>query len=184
MIIGITGTDGAGKGTVVEYLCSRGFTHYSSSGFIQEEVERQGLSVTRNQLRLTGNELRAKHGNDVVVKTALARALADKKEHIIIESIRALAEAVYIQEHGGVLLAIDADLQVRYERVQRRRSHKDQVTFEEFVNHETLERNDPDPHGMQKAAVAARADYTIHNNGTVAELYHAIDYFLSEYGFR
>jgi dephospho-CoA kinase len=30
MIIGITGTDGAGKGAVVDYLVAqKGFTHYS-----------------------------------------------------------------------------------------------------------------------------------------------------------
>ncbi len=41
--------------------------------------------------------------------------------------------------------------------------------------HETLEMNDPDPHGMQKAKVIAAADYTIMNNGTLAELHAQID---------
>jgi len=42
IIIGITGTLGAGKGTVVEYLQEKGFRHYSARGFITKEVEKRG----------------------------------------------------------------------------------------------------------------------------------------------
>ncbi len=183
MIIGITGTDGAGKGTVVEYLVKqKGFTHYSSSGFVAEEIEKQGLEVTRNQLRLTANELREKYGNNFVVRQAFEKALEEKKELVVIESIRATAEAEFLKQQGGILLAVDADEALRYERVQERRSAKDQVTFEQFAAHETLEKNDPNPHGMQKAKVIALADYTIFNNGSREELEESIEEFLNQYG--
>ena len=182
MIIGITGTDGAGKGTAVEYLVtSKGFTHFSSSGFIAKEVERQGLPVSRNQLRLTGNELRGKYGDDVLVVTALNEIKSETNVHAIIESIRAVAEAVTLKKSGGILLAIDADKKIRYARVQERRSEKDKVTFEEFLAHEELEKNDPDPHGMQKAKVMEMADFTIVNNEGREALYTMIDVFLNQY---
>ena len=42
--IGITGTLGAGKGTIVDYLVkNRGFVHYSVRAFITEEIKRRGL---------------------------------------------------------------------------------------------------------------------------------------------
>jgi dephospho-CoA kinase len=182
MIIGITGTDGAGKGTVVEYLVTKkGFTHYSASAFIAVEVERQGLPISRNQLRLTGNELRAKYGDDVLVTMAFAEIATRGEKRVIIESIRATAEAQTLRQHHGILLAVDADPQVRYERVQGRRSNKDQVTYETFIAQEELEKNDPDPHGMQKARVMEIADYTIFNNGTLAELEAATEVFLAQY---
>ena len=182
MILGITGTDGGGKGTVVDYLVRvKGFTHYSASSFIAKEVLLQGLPISRNQLRLTGNELRGKHGDDVLVALALKEAEATGDTNAIIESIRATAEADTLKRHGGILLAVDADPHLRYERVQMRRSDKDQVTFEEFLAHEELERNDPDPHGMQKAAVLEMSDFVIKNDGTLEELHAQIEEFLRKY---
>lgn len=179
MIIGITGTDGAGKGTAVAYLVDQGFTHYSSRQFILTHIEKVGLPTTRNQMRLTANELRRQHGNEFVVRQAYEAAARDGVEYAVIESIRAVAEAEFLKAKGGVLLAVDADERIRYERVQARRSESDQVSFAEFKRHEALEREDPDPHGMQKAAVMAMADFTVHNNGTVEELHAQVARVLS-----
>ena len=180
MVIGITGTDGAGKGTIVDYLVKeKGFTHYSSRDLIVREIEKQGLPITRNQMRLTANDLRALHGDDFVVKQAYLRAKEEGKDNIVIESVRAMAEALYLKEHGGVLLAIDADPRLRYERVQDRRSATDKVSFEQFIAHEELEKNDPNPHGMQKAKVMKMADYLIENQHTLERLHEEIETFLN-----
>ena len=46
--IGITGTLGAGKGTIVDYLIQhRGFVHFSVRAFITEEINRRGREVNR-----------------------------------------------------------------------------------------------------------------------------------------
>ncbi len=181
-IIGITGTDGAGKGTVVEYLVTKGFVHYSSRELLLEEVLKAGIEPTRNELRLMGNKMRAEFGDDIIVRKALEKIAEEQQDRVIVESIRAIAEAKTLKANHAILLAVDADSKLRFERIQTRRSEKDQVTYEEFLAHEALERNDPDPHGMQKAAVIEMADYTIFNNGTVAELQAAVDVFLEQYG--
>jgi dephospho-CoA kinase len=185
MIIGITGTDGAGKGLVVEYLVSQhGFAHYSARDFIMAEIERQGLVATREQTRLTANALRAEFGNEVIVRKAYERAAAEGKDRVVIESIRAFAEVEYLKVREGILLAIDADAAIRYTRVAGRHSTTDNVTFEQFQAQEAIEMNDPDPHGMQKAKVMAAADYTIMNNGSHAELYIQVEAFMQKFAGR
>lgn len=181
MLLGITGTDGSGKGTVVVYLVEKkGFTHYSARSLIIEEITRQGLPIDRNQMRLTANELRAAHGDEFVVRQAYEKAKAAHETDIVIESIRTIAEAQYLLAQGGVLLAVDANQETRYARVQNRRSESDKVTFDEFVAHEKLESNDPDPHGMQKGKVMEMAQYTVYNDAGIIELNQQIEKFLQQ----
>ena len=182
MIIGITGTDGAGKGTVVDYLHRKaGFVHYSSRDLISIEVEKRGLIATRENLRLVANDLRRDHGDEVIVKKGLERMRVEGAGQVVIESIRALAEATSLKAAGGLLLAVDADPTIRYKRITGRRQASDNVSFEEFLAHEALEMNDPDPHGMQKAKVMQAADFTIQNNTSFDDLVQQIDTFLNQF---
>ena len=176
VLIGITGTDGAGKGTVVDYLVQqKSFQHYHARTLFIAEIEKQGLPNDRAHMRIVANKLRAEYGNDFIVRLFLKQAETSGDERIIIDSLRAVAEADTLKAHGGILLAVDADQRTRYDRVQARRSTSDQVTFEEFQAHEELENNDPDPHGMQKQRVIDMADYCIENKGTREELHTKIE---------
>ncbi|MBY0309657.1 AAA family ATPase [Patescibacteria group bacterium] len=180
MLIGITGTDGAGKGTVVEYLVKqKGYLHFASRGYLTRELNRRGLYGSRANLREVANELRAHNGDGHLVTVALRQVHEEAWPYLIIESIRAVAEVEALHAAGGVLLAVDAPVAVRYERIVGRGSASDHVSFEEFVAQETLEMNDPDPHGMQKARVLAMADYTIINAGLYSDLEAATEIALA-----
>ncbi len=181
MLLGITGTDGAGKGTVVEYLVKKkGFAHYSARAIWIEELTKRGEEPTRANMRLVANEMREKYGNDFLVTYYLQKIKEDGTDKEIIESIRTVAEAETLKANGGILIAVDADEKIRYARVQKRRSETDRVTFEQFKAHEELEAHDPNPHGMQKQKVIAMADYKIMNNSSVEDLNSAIDSTLSK----
>jgi dephospho-CoA kinase len=182
MIIGITGTDGAGKGTVVAYLVKeKGFTHYSARALIIEEIEKRGVAENRENMRLVANDLRRAHGNDFVVAFSLQKAEKEGKRNIVIESIRTVGEATTLKEHGGILLCVDADRRIRFERISRRGSSSDHVTFEEFVLLEEKEMSDADPDGPQKAAVMRMADYTVRNDVSESDLFMQIEEFLHQF---
>ncbi len=181
MIVGITGTLGAGKGTVVEYLVHKGFTHYSARSFLYEEVDARGLPRNRDSLNAVGEELRATHGAAHVVETLYERAQREGK-NAIIESIRATGEVAALKEKGGILIAVDADPNIRYKRVLARGSETDHITFEKFIADEEREARGDDPARMNLRHCMARADITVTNDGTIEELYRQLDELLARVG--
>ncbi len=180
MIIGITGTNGSGKSTVVKHLLKKGYALHHARRLFTEKIKEKGLEINRSNMRIVANEMRKEHGNDVVVSLFLKQAKKNGEKNIIIDSIRTLAETETLKKNGGILIAVDAEQSLRYERVQNRRSETDKITFEQFKEYEELEMNDPDPHGMQKQRVIGMADYVIKNNGTIEEMHTEIDEILEK----
>lgn len=179
MIIGITGTLGAGKGTIVQYLIEkRGFKHFSVRSFLNKEIARRGLPSNRDTMTTVANDLRAQYGSGYISEQLLARALVDN-ENAIIESIRSIGEAEYLKSHGAYLWAIDADVHKRYDRILGRASETDAISFEKFVADEQREFANADPTKQNISGVMAIADMTFHNDDTLEDLYTQIDQALS-----
>jgi dephospho-CoA kinase len=178
MIIGITGTIGAGKGTVVEYLIQKGFKHYSVRAFLTEEIQKRGLPVDRNSMRAVANDLRATRDPAYVIETLYARA-TEAGGNAIVESVRTLKETEFLKQKGARLLAVDADRKLRYERAVLRGSETDKVTFEEFCAQEDREMNATAEWDMNIAGVMKQVDSIVYNNGTLEELHVQVDGILA-----
>jgi len=182
MIIGITGTLGSGKGTVVEYLKTKGFKHYSVSEFISEEIVRRGLPINRDTMTEIGNDLRKVHGPGYITTELLKRA-GETDGSAVIESIRSVGEVENLKKHGAVLWAVDADIRRRYERIAKRKSEKDAVSFERFVADEDRESKGTDPAEMNLPKCIAMADVVLTNNGTQEELFAQVERALRKAGY-
>lgn len=179
-IVGITGTNGAGKGTVVEILIQQGFKHYSASGLLMEKVIEQNLPQNRDSLIQMGNQLREKYGAGYIAEE-LIRTAQLSGEKAIIESLRTVGEVEKLKAVGGILLAVDADQKLRFERISKRGGIKDNVTWEEFVKQEEGESKSDDPNKQNLIACRNMADFTINNNGTLEDLEIEINNFLKKY---
>lgn len=170
MIIGLAGSFGAGKGAVVDYLVTKkGYTHYSASKFITEEIERRGLPVDRDSMSVVANDLRKQFGPSYIVERLYAQA-QQAGGNAVIESLRAVAEVRKIKELGGRVLGVDARPEIRYERSVKRGTLKDTVTYEKWLEQERAESNPDDPTKQDIFGALKEADIVIENNGSFADL--------------
>ena len=171
IIIGITGTLGAGKGTVVDYLVTqKDFKHYSVRKFLTKLIEDEGDEVNRKSLVDIGNKLRAEHGSGYIVEQLFKEA-QKSDGNCIIESIRNEGEIDSLKKLGEFyLLGVDADPELRYKRIVERQSETDKISFQKFLEDEKREMESTDPTKQNLRRCIELADYKIMNNGTIEDL--------------
>ncbi|TVQ14464.1 MAG: hypothetical protein EA361_07795 [Bacteroidetes bacterium] len=181
IIIGITGTLGAGKGTVVDYLAKeKGFTHFSVRGYLAEVISAAGEKVNRDTLTHTANELRKEHGPAYIIEE-LYRKAAQSGQNCIIESIRTPGEIDALrQQPNFYLLAIDADINTRYERITLRNSETDSISFETFRSNEAREMHSDDPNKQNLSECIRQADFVINNDGSRKDLEQKTETILNQ----
>lgn len=176
LIIGITGTLGAGKGTIVDYLINKkGFKHYSVRNYLTKEIKKRKLEVNRDSMVMIANELREKFGPSYLAQELYNEA---RKEgaNAVIESLRTPGEILSLKEKGNfTLFAVDADQKIRYERIVSRASESDKVTFNKFKSDEEREMNSTDPTKQNLSKCILMADYKFDNNSTIKKLYDEVE---------
>lgn len=183
--IGITGTLGAGKGAIVDYLVKeKGFVHFSVRDFITKEIERRGMPVNRDSMTIVGNDLRKQHSPSYITDELYKQAQETGK-NCIIESVRTPLEVSELRKHSNFyLFAIDADAKVRYERIVVRGSSTDNVSFETFIANEQREMTSDDPNKQNLKACIEQADYLFSNDGDFEDLHQKIEEVLDKIMYK
>jgi dephospho-CoA kinase len=166
-LIGLTGTNGAGKGEAAAYFATKGYAYVSLSDVIRDELRERGEPPSRDNLIRAGNELRGRFGPDVLARRALAKV--GPGERAVIDSIRNVREIAFLRrQEGFVLLAIDAPVEARFARAAVRGRDESAGDFEAFRKKEEEERAGGAAAQQLEACLAA-ADRIIVNDGTIPE---------------
>ena len=181
MIIGLTGTMGAGKGEVSSYLQKKGFKYISISDIIREEIKKRNRPFRREELQNLGNELRKEHGEGYWAKIVCEKI--DVRQKWIIDSIRNPGEIEELKKIPNFfLIGIDAPRETRLRRARKRkrvhdgRLSTDPLSEEELKKVESRDRgvNEPE-YGQQVLKCIERADFKIMNETSLEALYEKIE---------
>ena len=181
MIIGLTGTNGAGKTVAAEHLQDRGFEYHSLSDEIRTELKAKDLQLTRENLIEAGNRLRADHGPAVLADRIKERLRPDR--NYVVDSIRNPFEADSLNRkypnHEFYLISVDANPEIRFQRLKMRGRIGDSSTWKQFLHQEALEESD-DPSKQQLLLTMKKADFSLDNSGTIEKLENQIDKIFEE----
>jgi dCMP deaminase len=181
MIIGLTGPNASGKGEIAEILKKRNYKYYSCSDIIREECDKRNLEKNRENLINIGNELRENFGPNILAKKLLEKIQNDKNNGItnfIIDSIRNPSEVIALREDKDfILLGINAPVELRYERANKRGRNENANTLYEFMQIEEKE-NSSNPNAQQQNTVYKMADKYVFNDSTIEELEKRLDFTL------
>jgi len=124
---------------------------------------------------MVANELRSENSPSYVADKLFEKAV-ESGGNCVIESLRTVGEIESLRKKGNfILLAIDADPKLRYERIVERKSSTDNVSFEEFLINEEreMESNDPNKQNLRKCIEMAGS--LIDNNGSLEDLNSKIE---------
>jgi dephospho-CoA kinase len=181
VIIGLGGTNGAGKDSVAKLLSEQyGYLFVDATAMFVEELTKRGWPTDREHKAKLSAEWRREHGMAAVVDRAVAKyeqAPPSTYRGLVVSSLRHPGEVDRVHELQGHVLWIDAEPQVRYQRIStanRGRGAEDDKTYEEFLAEEQREMTPTgDAATLNMSAVKERADRTLWNNssdpGTLAQ---------------
>jgi len=173
-LIGLTGTNGAGKGEVAAYFVKKGYRYFSLSDLIRDELRKKGDEVTRDNLIRMGNKLREKLGADILARLVMKKI----KEKAVIDSIRNPREVEYLRKQKNfILLAVDAPIEIRYERVKKRGRKESAENLREFIHKEEEEMTSHEK-AQQLGNCMSMADVTIINDGSLEDLCQKLEALL------
>ncbi len=179
-VIGLSGTNGAGKDVVGHTLAlNHNYLFVSVSDLLREEARKRGVLANRENLRTISAEWRRGQGLGVLVDRAydLYQELNDKYDGLVMASLRNGHEADRVHELGGTMVWVDATPEVRYARIQRNlekrgRAEEDGRTFEQFLAEEAAEMTPPagsDEAVLNMGAVRERCDVVLDNGDDALE---------------
>lgn len=176
-IIGVTGTINSGKGTLSKYIANRyDFNHLSVRQFIIDHhiPEELKISDERERLRIAADRIREKEGPNYMIRKLYEQAL-ESGRNTIIESVRCPSEAEFILRNKGILFGINADMQIRFDRMKNTKDMASVYSsIEEMRIKEEKEMHNTDPTKGNISKCLEMSNYVFINNREKKFLYSEI----------
>jgi dephospho-CoA kinase len=170
MIVGMSGTNGAGKDTGADYLVkNHGFMHVSTGEILKAEADRLGMGKDRPTLINIGIDLRKQYESvGALVIMGIEEWAEQRRDYpggLVISGMRVVGEAQEVKDQNGILTYVTAPRAIRRHRiVKRNRDAEVNQTYRQFRNQDLTEINGTgDPNRPHLHAVKGIADIVLWN---------------------
>ncbi len=173
IILGFTGLIACGKGTATQYLKEKyGAETFRFSTMLRDVLDRLYLAHTRENMSGISTGLRNIFGQDLMAKVMSQDVENSQAELIVVDGIRRMDDIKYLRALPNFkLVAIVADMKIRYERLLTRGENSDDQnkTWEEFQADHQLETE------LTILDTMKAADIAINNDGSLENLQKQLD---------
>lgn len=168
MKLAFVGQPVGGKDTAAEYVSKKyGLTHISSGDLVRNYITENNLGgLERQNVHKYAIFLRDKFGGDYLVRVALEK----NPDDVTVSGLRAIDEVETFKKLGGIVIAVTAPIEKRFEWAKKRGRIDDKVTFESFKEIEEDENESKNRNGQNVNKVIEMADIRIINDGTLEDL--------------
>lgn len=170
--IGVAGTNGSGKDSLMEFLADKyGYLFVSATDLLTAELKRRGDPADREHKAALSAEWRRQSGMGVIAQKAYEtwQQQANAYKGVVVGSLRHPGEVDVVHDFEGTVIWVDADPKLRYNRIQRNaaargRASEDLISFEEFLAQEEREMHPSgDAATLDMASVKERCDIFMDN---------------------
>lgn len=173
IILGFTGLPACGKGTAAKYYHEKyGAPTFRFSTSMRDLLDRLYLPQSRENMSTISRITREAFGQDLYAKVMAGDVGKADHNIVVVEGIRRMDDVVELKKLPNFkLVAIEADMKIRYERLKIRGENSDDntKTWEQFQKDHELETE------LSTPPVMARADVVVNNDGSLEELYKQLD---------
>ncbi|MFA5628648.1 MAG: AAA family ATPase [Dehalococcoidales bacterium] len=167
IIVALVGMTGAGKSEAAHFFTEMGFAKIRFGDITDQEIQRRGLILNEENERAVREGFRKEHGMAAYAILNLPRIeQARKTSPVIIDGLYSWEEYKILKDYFGAdfsVAAVYASPQTRYQRLEIRQVRP-------LTSAEAAGRDEAEITNINKGGPIAIADYTIVNEGTIADL--------------
>ena len=166
-VIAFVGLPLSGKTTASKVAEEMGIPVVCMGDVVREEARRRNLPLTDEVLGKIANELREKEGMDAIAKRCIPLIREKGKDVgvVVVDGIRGIAEVEAFKRafDDFILIAVEAPLEVRFQRALKRKRSDDVKSIEELKERDRRELS------WNLAKALEIADFTIENTSSLDE---------------
>lgn len=167
----------AGKDTAAGYLAKKyGFFRVGFSDMLKAELSRLRLVHSKENMVRLGNDLRRAHGNDIVARLAVQKAVNSRRRRIVFSGARSPEEIRLIRRTFArtLVLAIQSDVAIRQSRALKAGWSEKNLSAKD---HDDIEHK-----GLRQAL--SLADGVVENNSTRRAFNENLDFAMSSFRLK